>query len=90
MNILEKLAEHAKERTEEAKRRIPAEEMRSRAEAVYCAELSGKTKPKEKLKKIGEMFIVFRLLLMEMNFCRILMLLSLNNSDLIIKNMKLV
>ena len=47
MNILEKLAEHAKERTEEAKRRIPAEEMRSRAEAVYCAELSGKTKPKE-------------------------------------------
>ena len=32
---------------EEAKRRIPAEEMRSRAEAVYCAELSGKTKPKE-------------------------------------------
>lgn len=47
MNILEKLAEHAKERTEEAKRRIPAEEMRSRAEAVYCAELSGKTKPEE-------------------------------------------
>ena len=47
MNILEQLAQHAKERTEEAKRRIPAEEMRSRAEAVYCAELSGKTKPKE-------------------------------------------
>ena len=47
MNILEKLAEHAKERTEEAKRRIPTEEMRSRAEAVYCAELSGKTKPEE-------------------------------------------
>ena len=45
MNILEKLAEHARERTEEAKRRIPAEEMRSMAEAMYRAELSGKTKP---------------------------------------------
>ena len=44
MNILEKLAEHARERTEEAKRRIPAEEMRSMAEAMYRAELSEKAK----------------------------------------------
>ena len=42
MNILEKLAEHARERTEEAKRRIPEKEMRSMAEAMYRAELSGK------------------------------------------------
>ena len=42
MNILEKLEEHARERTEEAKRRIPEKEMRSMAEAMYRAELSGK------------------------------------------------
>ena len=40
MNILEKLAEHARERTEEAKRRIPAAEMRRRAEAMYRMEHS--------------------------------------------------
>ena len=45
MNILEKLAEHARERTEEAKRRISAEEMRSMAEAMYRAERSGKAFP---------------------------------------------
>ena len=45
MNILEMLAEHARERTEEAKRRIPAAEMRSMAEAMYRAELSGKALP---------------------------------------------
>ena len=42
MNILEKLAVHARERTEEAKRRIPDKEMRSMAEAMYRAELSGR------------------------------------------------
>ena len=40
MNILEQLAQHAKERTEEAKRRIPEAEMRRRAEALYRTELS--------------------------------------------------
>ena len=45
MNILEKLAEHARERTEEAKRRISAEEMRSMAEAMYRAERSEKAFP---------------------------------------------
>ena len=40
MNILEKLAEHARERTEEAKRRIPAAEMRRRAEAMARGEFS--------------------------------------------------
>ena len=40
MNILEKLAQHAKERTEEAKRRIPEAEMRRRAEAMARGELS--------------------------------------------------
>ena len=45
MNILERLAEHARERTEEAKRRISAEEMRRMAEAMYRAERSGKALP---------------------------------------------
>ena len=40
MNILEMLAEHARERTEEAKRRIPAAKMRRMAEAMYRGELS--------------------------------------------------
>ena len=40
MNILEQLAQHAKERTEEARRRIPEAEMRRRAEAMARGELS--------------------------------------------------
>ena len=53
MNILEKLAEHAKERTEEAKRRIPEAEMRRRAEAMARGELSFEAS----LRKPGLSFI---------------------------------
>ena len=38
VNILEQLAEHARERTAEAKRRIPPEEMKERAFAIAAAE----------------------------------------------------
>ena len=38
VNILEQLAEHARERTAEAKRRIPPEEMKARAFAIAAAE----------------------------------------------------
>ena len=53
MNILEKLAQHAKERTEEAKRRIPEAEMRRRAEAMARGELSFE----KALRKPGLSFI---------------------------------
>ena len=38
VNILEQLAEHARDRTAEAKRRIPPEEMKARAFAIAAAE----------------------------------------------------
>ena len=44
-NILEQLAEHARERVAEAKRRIPPEEMKAKAFAIAAAELRAETAP---------------------------------------------
>ena len=43
VNILEQLAEHARERVAEAKRRIPPEEMKAKAFAIAAAERQAAT-----------------------------------------------